>query len=126
MPSMVTSPAQSPSINAVAKGVQAGQGVREVEDASKQLAQMEKAWEAGMRYPRLGPAVMRAGREATAAAVDGSRTADQLPTVGAQLVKPGNGTGSSRMAAARMRCSKKCGSARRALRPTEALAAMNK
>ena len=126
MPSVVTSPAQRPSINAVAKAVQAGQGVREVEDALKQLAQMERAWEAGMRFPGLGPAVRRAGREATATAMDGSRTADQLPGVGAQLIKPGMGTGSSRMAATRIRCSKKCGSIRRAFCPEEALAAMRR
>ena len=129
MPSVVTSPAQRPSINAVAKGVQAGQGVREVEAASKHLAQLERAWEAWRRSPTLGPTVMRAGRETTAASIDGSRKADQLPMVGAQLVRPGNGTGSSRMAAARMRCSKKCGITRRVRRvggPKEALAAMSK
>ena len=120
---MVTSPAKRPATNAVAKGVHAGQGMMEGEEASKELDQMERAWEAGMRPPALGPAMRRAERVATAAAVAASRLAGQLPKVGAQVVKQGMGTGTLRMAAARTRCSRKCGSCRRR---KEALADISK
>ena len=78
-----------------------------------------------MRPPALGPVVRRAWRVSTATAVDESRTAGQLPWVGAQLVKAGMGTGSSRMAAARTRCSRNFGMFRRFRRPKEALAIMS-